>query len=209
MRSPRTVERRPLGLEQRGLGCTVDRGCVYVMNQPTWAVLVLAGLAAGCELVAGIQDKYLATADGSGVETAPPDTGSSGATMRPTPERRARPMPRCPKRRTRRRKRPTRRRKPPHRPTRGALRRTRRAEASRSNAFTPPDAGTTDPSAPCSMQPRPSSSATTSTSGRRSPSRGRGASSRSMAAPRASRRPPIRRPCDRCRSSRPRRASTG
>ncbi len=45
------------------------------MNVPTCAVVVLAGLAAGCELVAGIQDKYLTTADGSGIEIAPSESG--------------------------------------------------------------------------------------------------------------------------------------
>lgn len=45
------------------------------MNRPTCAVLVLAGLAAGCELVAGIQDKYLTTPDAGGVGIAPSETG--------------------------------------------------------------------------------------------------------------------------------------
>jgi hypothetical protein len=45
------------------------------MNRPTCAVLVLAGLAAGCELVAGIQDKYLSTADAGGAEIPPSETG--------------------------------------------------------------------------------------------------------------------------------------
>jgi hypothetical protein len=123
------------------------------MNQPTWAVLVLAGLAAGCELVAGIQDKYLAAADASGVEMAPPDTGSSvsddatdAGTVRPpdatlpettdappqvadAPEEAVAPA------------------------DVGSPPADARAEASQSNAFTAPDAGTTDPSAPSAMQP--------------------------------------------------------
>ena len=38
------------------------------------AAIVLAGLAAGCELVAGIQDKYLTAPDASGVGVSPSET---------------------------------------------------------------------------------------------------------------------------------------
>ncbi len=121
------------------------------MNQPTWAVLALAGLAAGCELVAGIQDKYLASADGGGPLVGPSDTGvqsgddtTDAGTARPpdatqpetadapqtgdTPE--AAPPP----------------------PSDAGAPPVDAADASTTNAFTPPDAGTTDPSAPCSKQ---------------------------------------------------------
>ncbi len=47
----------------------------YVMNRPTYAVMLFAVLTAGCELVAGIQDKYLATTDGGALGTNPSETG--------------------------------------------------------------------------------------------------------------------------------------
>jgi len=52
----------------------------YVMNRPTCAVIVLAALVAGCELVAGIHDKYLPVDAGgltpseSGIEPADDST---------------------------------------------------------------------------------------------------------------------------------------
>jgi hypothetical protein len=49
------------------------------MNGPTCAVVVLAGLAAGCELVAGIQDKYLTAADTSVVVIPASDTGGGAS----------------------------------------------------------------------------------------------------------------------------------
>jgi hypothetical protein len=117
------------------------------MNQPTWAVLVLAGLAAGCELVAGIQDKYLATAD-AGSQIGPSDTGSP-----PAPDDAASDHPDATVPETN-----------DAGPTGDALEAadvpgdagTTPVDAAvdaGNNNFTPPDAGTMDPSAPCTMQP--------------------------------------------------------
>lgn len=117
------------------------------MNRPTWVVLVLAGLAAGCELVAGIQDKYLATTD-TGPQIGPSDTG-----MQQMPDDAASPHPDATVTETN-----------DAGPTVDALE-TADAPVDAGTApvdaaidagngnFTPPDAGTTDPSAPCTMQP--------------------------------------------------------
>ena len=120
------------------------------MNRPTCAVVVLAGLAAGCELVAGIQDKYLTTADASGVVPGPSEGGigpnddstdaggaRADATMPAGEDAPVEPI------------------EAPQiidAPQDASAPRTDGADSG-SVDFTPPDAGTTDPSAPCSGQP--------------------------------------------------------
>src|SRR5580698_9241951 len=118
------------------------------MNRPTCAVMVLAGLAAGCELVAGIHDKYLATdgaapvmlqtdtgvtpgddsMDGSHtpLDATVPETGDAGAAALDAPST-----------------------SPPGDANTGVV----DAMGTGGGNDTPPDAGTTDPSAPCSGQP--------------------------------------------------------
>ena len=110
--------------------------------------MVLAGLAAGCELVAGIHDKYLATdgavpvisqmdtgitpgddsMDGSHTpfDATVPETGDAGAAAVDAPST-----------------------SPPGDASTGVV----DAMGSGGGNDTPPDAGTTDPSAPCSGQP--------------------------------------------------------
>lgn len=119
------------------------------MNVPTCAVVLLAGLAAGCELVAGIQDKYLTTADGSGITIAPSEGGIAPGDDATNPvvahedatveaSRDAALMADVPT-------------------SSGDLQDASAPVADAMTAsgpdFTPPDAGTTDPSAPCSGQP--------------------------------------------------------
>jgi hypothetical protein len=117
------------------------------------AAIVLAGLAAGCELVAGIQDKYLIAPDASGVGVSPSETSlptgddstdgsvarseaSDAATPDATdpPEAIDAPM-----------------------TTDALLDASTPALLDAADAGDPsrtaPDAGTTDPSAPCSGQP--------------------------------------------------------
>lgn len=120
------------------------------MKGTTCAAVVLAGLAAGCELVAGIQDKYLTTADASGVVVVPSDTGI-GATEDSTDAAVARidatdpqtadtgggpdvPLVMLP-------------------PQEAGGPLADVIEAGSAANYAPPDAGTTDPSAPCSGQP--------------------------------------------------------
>ncbi len=128
------------------------------MNRPTCAVLVLAGLAAGCELVAGIQDKYLSTADAGGVEIPPSEAGikpgddSTGAAIAPVVgDATDPPQPReadvamdagstAPP--------------PPVDASDGSAPVTVAMDSGGGNGpFSAPDAGSTDPSAPCSGQP--------------------------------------------------------
>jgi hypothetical protein len=112
-------------------------------------VVVLAGLAAGCELVAGIQDKYLATADGSGIGIRPSESGIAAgddgsnpvvaredATVAQSED--AAPMADVAS---------------PMGEPQDAGPTVPDAMATGGGNDTPPDAGKTDPSAPCSGQP--------------------------------------------------------
>jgi hypothetical protein len=124
------------------------------MKQPTWVVFVLAGLAGGCELVAGIQDKYLATTDTGGL-VGPSDTGvpptddsdvvTDAGTIRPPDATQPQGVDA-----------PTSMSDAPtsidDAPTDAGTPPAPDAMDAGSNAYTPPDAGTTDPSAPCSKQ---------------------------------------------------------
>jgi hypothetical protein len=121
--------------------------------------MLLAGLTAGCELVAGIQDKYLATADAGGAATDPSETGvtqgddstdagatrpgSNDATVPATGETDAMDATTS---------------APPSTDAADAYVAAQDAPAAPDSggenpSRTAPDAGTTDPSAPCSGQP--------------------------------------------------------
>jgi hypothetical protein len=110
--------------------------------------MVLAGLAAGCELVAGIQDKYLTTGDAASAANPPTDTGinpaddstdagveRSDASVPATGDADATVSPDSPQ----------------TQPPDDAAGST--ADANGGGNDTPPDAGKTDPSAPCTGQP--------------------------------------------------------
>ncbi len=116
------------------------------MNQPTWVVLVLAGLAAGCELVAGIQDKYLATAD-TGPQTGPSDTGIQQA-----PDDAAAPHPDATVTETNDAGTTVDALETADAPGDAGVAQVDAAIDAGNGSFTPPDAGTTDPSAPCTKQ---------------------------------------------------------
>src|SRR6516165_8398290 len=120
------------------------------MNGPTCAVVVLAGLAAGCELVAGIQDKYLTTADTSVVVVPASDTG-----LGPSEDSTGNAVPRADATE------PTTTDAAGGPDTAQTIPAPQDAgapaadviDAGGAGNFTPPDAGMTDPSAPCSGQP--------------------------------------------------------
>lgn len=116
------------------------------------AAIVLAGLAAGCELVAGIQDKYLTSPDASGVGVSPLETSlpsgddsTDGGFVRSeasaqTPDATDTPQ-------------PTDAPMASDAPLDAGIPALIDAADAGDPSRTAPDAGTTDPSAPCSEQP--------------------------------------------------------